>query len=332
MADEMITILHSHGRRMAKLICADGTIFGYDAAKTFDLFERPVNDLPQIAWWLNWLSDRSDYCVVRGAILDSARALGVRRLLHPDHESGDSPTLRAVARRWLALDFDHLPRPESVQPADLVACAAVAIERLPAAFRGVACVVQATASHGIKPGIRLRLWFWLDRAATGAELKIWLRLAPVDMSVFGGAQPIYTAAPIFIDGATSPIPVRLTMLPGEAAVRVPPPDTLAARAITAPLGASQAAASMVGGQSFAVLSRAAVRISRATEGTRHSTLLAEASSLARMVAGGCLSAEDVRTVLATVAEQIGTPPAEAQSIIDWALNRAPALTLGSIDQ
>jgi hypothetical protein len=37
------------------------------------------------------------------------------------------------------------------------------------AFHGARCIAQATASHGIKPGCRVRLWYWLDRPTTGGE-------------------------------------------------------------------------------------------------------------------------------------------------------------------
>ena len=45
------------------------------------------------------------------------------------------------------------------------------MERLPSAFAEAEGIVQASAGHGIKPDIRLRLWFWLDRPITGAEAK-----------------------------------------------------------------------------------------------------------------------------------------------------------------
>jgi hypothetical protein len=62
------------------------------------------------------------------------------------------------------------------------------------------------------------LWFWCDRPVTGAELRHWLRGAPVDPSVFGAAQPVYTATPVFAIGAADPLPHRLLLLPG---MRIP---------------------------------------------------------------------------------------------------------------
>ena len=157
MSADQLTILSSRWRRLAKTVTRDGEIIPYDRARIFDFFERPVSNLTDIGGWLSWLSDRQDCCVVRAAISDPARTQGVRRLLFPDSKTGDQATLRDVARQWVALDFDDLPARANVQLGDLPSCAAVAIERLPSAFCGAACIVQATASHGIKPGIRLRL-------------------------------------------------------------------------------------------------------------------------------------------------------------------------------
>jgi hypothetical protein len=97
-----------------------------------------------------------------------------RRLLHPDLETGEPPTIRETPRAWLAIDLDGVKRPACLLAGNLAACAAEAIGQLPDAFRGTFCIAQASASHGIKLGIRLRLWYWLSRPAAGQELKRWL--------------------------------------------------------------------------------------------------------------------------------------------------------------
>jgi len=119
------------------------------------------------------------------------------------------------------VDIDE-PAQKPVTPGDLAAAEQVGLAMLPTAFRGVACLCQATASHGIKPGLRIRLWMWLDRAVSTPELKFWFRDAPVDRSIFGGAQIIYTAVPIFMGGVVDPVPERMTRIDGRPAVRVPP--------------------------------------------------------------------------------------------------------------
>jgi hypothetical protein len=222
-ADE-ITILRAR-RRLAKAINADGTIEPWDDAKIFDFFVNPLADLAALDLLLHELAWHRGVCVVRAAPADPAHVTGVRRLLR-DHEDGEAPTLLEVPRRWLAIDVDHLPRPNWVEVTDLFACACVAVQKLPAEFRKAAFVIQATASHGLKPGIRVRLWCWLDRPVSGAELKFWFRNSPVDHTLFGANQPILTANPVFYWGAVDPLPTRIAVIPGNPEVPVPPPERL----------------------------------------------------------------------------------------------------------
>jgi len=223
---ETITVVRSHGRRLAKAIRVDGSIEDYGGVPTVDLAEVEIDGLDGLEALLCRIERRRDYCVVRGAIADRMRTRGVRRLLHRDPATGDEPTLREEPRRWAALDFDGVPRPDWIECADLLGCACVAIATLPDEFRRVRFIVQATAGHGLKPGLRLRLWCWLSRPTTGAELKYWLRSAPVDPSGFGAAQMIYTAAPVFLPGSFDPLPTRLDVVPGDAEVTVPAPRRL----------------------------------------------------------------------------------------------------------
>jgi hypothetical protein len=85
-------------------------------------------------------------------------------------------------------------------------------DRLPAAFRGVTCWYQFTSGAGIKPGIRIRLAFWLDRPLGTEDLKLWfgakadkIRFYPVDLSVFVATHPIYVAHPLLAAGAWDPL-------------------------------------------------------------------------------------------------------------------------------
>jgi hypothetical protein len=83
-----------------------------------------------------------------------------------------------------------------------------AVVTLPPEFHDVSCYWQMTSGAGIKPGIRLRLWYWLDRPVSDEECKRWLADAPVDCSLYGAVAIHYTAAPIFADPADDPVPIR----------------------------------------------------------------------------------------------------------------------------
>lgn len=324
-AADGITILRARRRQLSKVVRADGAIEDYNSARRFDLSGARIAALDELVFLLRGLANRRDYCVVRGAIADPTRIRGVRRLLHPDQKTGDAPTLCDVPRRWLALDIDRAPRPANIAPTNLSGCAAAAIAALPAPFQDASHIVQATASHGIKPGLRLRLWFWLDRPTTGVELKCWLRLAPVDHSVFGAAQIIYTASPVFAAGAADPMPERMIVVAGGPCVQVPPIAELTlparkpiARASSFAAGVliNPAASSRYGA---AALIWATARVARAPEGDRHSTLLTEARGLTLLVGRRVLTERAVAVALAGAAEMAGLPSEEAADLIAWAI-------------
>jgi hypothetical protein len=290
-----------------------------------------VADLDALAGLLRRLECRRDRAVVRGAVADPARAAGVRRLLHPDARTGEAPTLREAPRRWVALDVDGLAPPPGADPRDLETCARAVLPHLPPEFRAARAVVAATASHGLKPGVHLRLWFWLSRPVGGPELARWLRGAPVDASVFGAAQVVYTAAPLLEAGAADPLPARLMVLPGAAeAVRVPPPLALAPpplalappprvlparppRRILGDDGRDRYAA--------AALARAAAAVAGAPPGGRHAAAVRDAWSLAHLVRDGLLTGAEVRHAIGGAIEAAGKERGEGEEAAAWAVAR-----------
>jgi hypothetical protein len=75
-------------------------------------------------------------------------------------------------------------------------------------------LVAVTSSQQIKPGIRMRLFFWSDVPLADRQLKQWLAQYPVDQAIFSPAQPIYVARPIF-DGVPEPVPLRSGLRRGD---------------------------------------------------------------------------------------------------------------------
>ncbi len=319
MNSDTITILQSRGRRLAKLVQADGTIVGYDEARSFTSIEHDVENLDDLHRVLTWLASRPDRCIVRAALINPTITGPIRRLLYADRETGDHPTLYEVPRFWIATDWDALDKPDDCDVADLNACGRVALARLPEEFHGAATVASATASHGIKPGIRVRLWHWLNRAITRAEINQWIgTIAGLDDCIFRPAQITYTAAPVFESGI-DPLPARTTIIPGEPRVAVPAAATLAPPPPVrqpAPLPApGDANASRY---AFGALRNATARIAMAGVGSRHAAIIAEARGLARFTTAGLLDAATVRRALADAAAAAGKPQGEADLAIDWA--------------
>ncbi len=317
-----LTVLRAKGPRLAKTLHAGGRFTPYGDARTFDMSEAAVASLDALHGILATLLPRPDLAIVRGAIADPARAHGVRRLRHPDLKTGDLPTLIEVPRRWLALDMDGIPAPAGLDITDLPACLATVRPILPAAFHGAGLIVQATAGHSIKPGLRLRVWAWLSRPATGAELARWLGGVPgLDSASFRPAQVIYTAAPILAGGAAEPLPNgRLFQSTGHSVVEVPAPHLLAPpprRVLPSPRPAATSLPSARYGA--AALARAAATIARQGEGSRHETAVAEAWGLARLAKAGAVTASDVTRVIEGALRQAGKPDGEGEAIALWAL-------------
>jgi hypothetical protein len=295
---DSITVLRARGRRLAKLIAPDGGIVDYDATRLFDLIEIPVNGLDHLEDDLRRLLHQPDRCTVRGRIAEIGRCRGVRRLLHP--EGNDPASLIEAPRRWLALDIDGLPRPVNVPAADLVACAGIAIAALPSEFHDARCLAQATAGHGYKPGLRLRLWYWLDRPLGAAELKRWFAGAPVDHALFSPAQIIYSAAPVFA-GKNDPLPARLVRLPhGTACVAVPELPEPAPQYIAAPVRP----ATGLSRYAEAALDNAGRSIAAAGHGDRDRAINSAAYGIGRLAGAGAIPRTIALRVLHHAAAQI----------------------------
>lgn len=285
----------------------NGVIDGYDDCKTVDLYDMSVDGLGGLEELLRELQSRWDCAVMRAGIADPARTRGVRRLLHPDTESGEPPSLVDRPRSWLALDVDGLAAPPDCDVSDLLACAGVACTKLPAAFHHATILVQATGSHGIKPGLCLRLWGWLSRGVPGAELKAWLKRAPVDPSVFNACQLIYTATPLFADGVRDPLPERLAVRFGaNETVAVPdaallqPVRRSSRPPLPPPSGDVRASAYAAN-----VLAQLAAHIMTAPVGTRHLTIVVASRRLAELEAAGLLAAAETEDLLVRAAKGAG---------------------------
>jgi hypothetical protein len=332
--DCAITILHARGRRLAKLIHADNSTTGYDDAKHFDAVEVVVHGLDNLAAILRSLLPCWDRCAVRGSLLNGSPAIGIRRLFHPDTETGDAPTLYEVPRRWIAIDVDGIKRPSEIEATDIAGCAKIAIQSLPTEFQGRRCIAFATASHGVKLGvIRMRLWYWLDGAATRRVLQPWFfGCDGIDLATFRPAQPCYTAAPILARGVIHPVPERLVVIPGEPLVTIrplPAPVPREARAQMEQAGRVAQSPPLSSGYRSdryrdAALAGIKGQLLSATEGHRHHALVAAACRLHEL---GSLSDAYVDRFIRDAAVALNRAgsrqidPDEVDEALEWARAR-----------
>ncbi len=218
---DALTIFRTRGPRATKLIRRDGTVDPAEPAKFHDAVAIPVSGLAGIRSWLEKIADEPRAFAVRGEMIGEKRQSGILRRMHANSTKNEPATIRDIARRWVALDLDSVPLPPGTDFRDLGRCGTIARATLPVEFRDARCIIQASSSHGIKSGARLRLWFWLSRPARCAEVAVWLDDTGVDEALFSPAQQIFTARPIREDGGADHLPNRIVELPGQPNVLVP---------------------------------------------------------------------------------------------------------------
>lgn len=209
MSDQL-TILRTKGLPATKTIVAgaDGLpviASSYSNAKTFAVRQETVTGIGDLAAALDRV--RPDEFVIRGKPLAGTDWRRCSRRLHPDPETGEPATFGEKPRRWLLLDFDTVPAPDWLDPMEPGDAAPYLRSLLPDEFQASSFWWSYTSSAGIKPELRLRLAFWLERAVGKAELDRWLAGSPVDATVFRTVQATYVARPI-LQGVADPVPRR----------------------------------------------------------------------------------------------------------------------------
>jgi hypothetical protein len=295
-----VNLLHAPGALLCKVIRPGADPVPAQLPRHFDMHALPVHHLNRLSALLARLVVDRECCIIRAAPLDPARTTWVRRLLAAAEDNRAPPTLHDVPRSWCALDMDGAPLPTGCDACDLAACHAAVAATLPAELRDAGCVVQATGSHGIKPGARLRLWYVLSRPCIGADLAAWLAEVPgLDPTCFRPVQVTYTAAPLFAEGAADPLPSRLLTVPGPPAC---PPPLDGYRRPPPPFGGWEGHTSA--GHPDRAVSRFAGllrTVALAPEGQRHPTLYWAACRAGELVAAGELGREAAAEALAGAA-------------------------------
>jgi hypothetical protein len=212
---DFITVLKSLDKPLAKTIAraTNGELEIRTNAKAYEYSgdEKPVVDIYSLGAALDEVSTHTHRCVVRGKIADTADRARMRRLIHDREEDGAEvkATLEEAPHRWLLLDVDNIKAPPDFDPlANAADTVAVVKSALPLPFKDVTCWYQLTSGAGVKPDIRIRLGFWLNRALSNEELKLWLAKSPIDKSLFSANQPHYTATPIIAPRAVDPLAGR----------------------------------------------------------------------------------------------------------------------------
>lgn len=195
-------------------------------SSTYDVEARRVEGLTQLSEILTALENQPSACVIRGMLREGYPSTGVHR-----RYAGANASFIGQACQWLCVDIDELEAPDELphfndQP-NLVA--EYAVSHLPPEFSGIDFHWQLSGSMGVKPGIRVHLWFWLSRPITDQEAKAWLSdaMTKVDLILYTPIQPHFTAFPIFEAPAKDPVDYRSDLFEyGLGNSVVPVPDDL----------------------------------------------------------------------------------------------------------
>lgn len=260
--------------------------------------EIEIADHDQLCSALTELESRPTCCVVRGGIRAGVDRERMRRAHKTD------PTLEERPHHWLMLDLDEYEPGVPAQDfaADVAGWAARARSALPACFSDARAWYQATGSAGIKPGVRLRLAFWLSSPWTNSALKGWIKgwKVPVDLSLYTPSQPHYIARPRFSSMEDPVKGPRSGVLPGRPYVE-------------AGEKVSGAGADLTG----AIVSSAR-KLARTPEGSRRNALNALVFALARLPGAEDQEPEITASML-DAATASGLPGEEAARTIALAL-------------
>ena len=172
--NEVLTVLKSaSGHALAKIFSGTAlTQQPFSIGSLFDVTEEPVSDLHSLSALLQRLEDDPTHTVSRGALKESRNSPVPR----------NKETFTATLRQWCMIDIDSLAWGGDLS--DQQAMLSYAIQQLPVEFQSADCWYQFSSSMGIKSGINVHLWFWLDRPCSDNELKVWLSGYPVDMRMF----------------------------------------------------------------------------------------------------------------------------------------------------
>lgn len=205
---------NNHVPVMTKQFVGD-KVKSYDDGWAFKVHQRQVASLDDLHDLLTKLESRTDCIFVRGAYVgddkaSKARSFGVLR--HSVNFPDQPLHTLCCDIDWYEPGFADPVR----QPVD--ACNDFIAEYLPACFHDASYRWHLSSSAGT-PGkahlLKVHLWFWLETPYSTADMKAWSEdlearhgQRVIDNALYQVVQTHYTANPLFLEGASDPVPVR----------------------------------------------------------------------------------------------------------------------------
>jgi hypothetical protein len=193
----------------------------FSSGSKFLVSQQPIHDLHSLASVIGGLETEPTKTVIRGLPL----------LPNKDIIANKSQNFSSISHHWCMIDIDSFPWGGDLQ--DHKATLEYASSQLPPEFQLADCWYHFSSSMGIKQGIRVHMWYWLERPCSDDEMKAWLSGCPVDLRLFNPTQIHLTANPQFIGGASDPYPNRSGMFEaGQQITTVTVPDDIESRAVS----------------------------------------------------------------------------------------------------
>ena len=154
--NEMVILLTSaSGHALVKSFSGtDVTQQPFSTGKLFNVSEEPVSDLQSLSALLQRLENDSKHTVIRGSLTDDQNSPVPRKMEY----------FTTTPRQWCMIDIDSLAWDGDLY--DQQAMLSYAIQQLPAEFQSADCCYHFSSSMGIKSGINVHLWFWLERTCS----------------------------------------------------------------------------------------------------------------------------------------------------------------------
>ena len=135
----------------------------FSPGEKFQVTQHSIHDLQSLALVIGGLEAQPTKAVIRGLPL----------LPKNEPVARQSQNFSPISYHWCMIDLDSLPWDGDLQ--DQQAMLEYATSQLPEEFQQADCWYHFSSSMGIKPGIRVHLWYWLERPCSDAELNL-LRL------------------------------------------------------------------------------------------------------------------------------------------------------------
>lgn len=203
MTDKITVIRTLGGLRMTKTWRADGTIGDYDTARRFTTEQLPVDSVHALAAVLEGLQNDPHACVIRGTYPPDHPKHVIRRL----DATTDDP------HHWFLVDIDKFTPVIADPVLDPVAAIEEYLEAHLPILLDTSFYWQLSSSAGHPKNrdiLKAHVWFFGEHAFTSDEMEAWARTTNGAVDVVGmrQVQPLYTASPVFDEGALDPVPHR----------------------------------------------------------------------------------------------------------------------------